>query len=70
MFRVNVHECLIRLLRINQLTINPCLYKERFNKGTLLLTKTVILYKSSVAEYSHLLPTAQIILNVKMFMAV
>lgn len=70
MFCLNVRQCLIRLLRINKLAINLCLYKERFNKATLLSTKTTALYKSLVAEYPHLLPTSQIILNVKILMAV
>lgn len=64
-FWVNVHECLIRLLSISKLTINLCLYKESFYKATILSTKTKIVYKSLVAEYPHLLPTSQIILNVK-----
>lgn len=70
MFWVNVQECLIRLLRINKLAINLCSYKERFNKDSVLSTKTIILYKSLIAEYPNLLPTSQIILNVEMFTAV
>lgn len=65
MFWVKVHECLIRLLRINKFSINLSLYKERFKKATLLPTKTVICVNYRWLNTPNLLPSSQIILNIK-----